>query len=131
MVREASFIPSYFSDEEFACPASVFFQSIFIDGKAEFINESNKKAKAMNYLMQKFQPEGKYKEINIDDKKYLKALNAMALIKIVPNEISAKFKLGQNLSKEKFEHIISELSKRGEAIDTQTIKLMKKFFKDK
>ena len=54
----------------------------------------------------------------------------MAVIKINISEISAKFKLGQHLSKERFENIISELSKRGEAIDTQTIKFMRKFFKD-
>lgn len=130
VVKEASFIPSYFSDEEFACPATTFFQSILIKGKVEFIESIDKKVEVMNLLMQKFQPEGKYKKIDKNNQKYLNALNSMAVVKINISEMSAKFKLGQHLSKERFEHIVSELSKRGEAIDSQTIKLMKNFFED-
>ncbi|WP_072682402.1 pyridoxamine 5'-phosphate oxidase family protein [Arcobacter sp. LA11] len=128
VVEDCSLIPSYFStDKGDACPATHFFKSIIIDGKIEFVENYNEKANALESLMQKLQKEGKY--IPLNDETYKKAINATCLFKLIPNEIRAKFKLGQHLKKDRFERICEHLQERGTKKDLETLKLMKQFYK--
>jgi len=124
VVESCSLIPSYFSStEELACPATQFFKSIIIDGMAEVIESREEKAAMFEALMQKLQPEGKYR--SFDDSDYDKMLNATTVIKIIPKELSAKFKFGQHVTEERFEMILKNLEARGEALDLETLALMK------
>ncbi len=119
-----SLIQSYFSsNDELACPATQFFQSIIIDGNIEFVEDYDEKVLALQKLMEKLQPEGKYKPLN--DEVYQKMINVTTIYKLVPNETRAKFKFGQHLNQERFEMIISYLEKRNNPKDMLTIKLMK------
>ncbi len=80
VVEDYSLLPSYFSsDKGDACPATHMFKSIIIDGTIEFIEEYDKKVKAMGALMQKLQKEGKY--IPLNHEMYKKALNATVVYK--------------------------------------------------
>ena len=124
VVEAYSIIPSYFSsNENLACPATQAFKSIIIDGKIEFVKEYDEKADALSALMQKLQPEGKYKSLH--DKCYQKMINATTIYKLILHDIKAKFKFGQHLNQERFDMIISNLEKRGSDIDLATIKMMK------
>lgn len=104
-----SFIPSYYTDSKNACSATTFFKSIMIQARASFTVELDEKAKYLKEFMEKFQPERKYKNISLEEASYKAMLKSMNLIELEIIDISAKFKFGQNLSKEKLETILKEL----------------------
>ena len=129
IVEAHAMIQSYFSsDEGLACPATQFFKSIIIDGVVEFVEEYEEKVSALSALMQKLQPEGKYKTLS--DAAYTKAINATSVYKLIPKETRAKFKFGQHLTQERFEMILSHLKNRAEEMDIQTIDMMQKSRRD-
>ncbi len=126
VVLPYSIIQSYFSSNDgLASPTTHFFKSISIDGEIEFIKEYEKKVFILEALMKKFQPEGKY--IPLSEKVYSKVINATEIFKLNPNEIRAKFKLGQHLPKERFNMIIEHLETRGSEIDKLSAIEMRKF----
>ena len=129
VVESYSLIPSYFSStEDLACPATQFFKSIIVDGVAEVVKSREEKAAMFEALMQKLQPEGKYR--SFDDRDYDKMLNATAVIKIVPEKLSAKFKFGQHVTEERFEMILKNLEERGDALDFETAAWMRSLRKE-
>ena len=123
VVKAHAMIQSYFSsDEGLACPATQFFKSIMIEGQILFVEDYGEKICAMDALMRKLQPEGKYKPFS--DETYEKAINATTIYKLIPKETRAKYKFGQNLSEERFAMILSHLHKRNNPLDHETIKQM-------
>ena len=124
VVEDYSLLPSYFSsDKGDACPATHMFKSIIIDGTIEFIDEHDDKVHAMSTLMKKLQKEGKY--IPLNHEMYKKALNAVAMYKLVPIDKKGKFKLGQNFNEERYTRVVSHLEERGTPKDLVTIELLK------
>lgn len=127
VVKPFSFIPSYFSGTTSACPATQFFASITFDGEVEIINDLDKKALALNALMQKMQPEKKYEDIEATNPIYKKMLEKTAVFALHVKSSSIKIKAGQNLTCEKKDSLIKQLSERAEKVDLATIELIKKF----
>ncbi|HEU4965495.1 MAG TPA: pyridoxamine 5'-phosphate oxidase family protein [Bacilli bacterium] len=127
VAREFSLIPSYFSDEKLACPATTFFKSVSIRGTTSFVEDLDEKARAFTLFMQKLQPEGGYDPIDPSDKEYRKNLNGVSLIKISIEDLTAKFKFGQNLTENSKEDLINRLEERGTELDQETVEMMKKF----
>jgi len=124
IVETLSFVPSYFSTkEDLACPATQFYRSVSIDGRIEFVDDYKEKVLALSKLMEKLQPEGKYQSMS--KAVYLKAIDATRIFKLIPNEITGKFKLGQQHSKERLELIIKNLEARGTQTDLETVALMR------
>lgn len=124
---EFALIPSYFTDPQMACPATAFFKSVTAFGTAEIVTDLSEKAAAMEKFMQKLQPEGGYDPIDAENPKYRPQLKAVAVVRIVPEEITAKFKFGQNLKEEDRSAVISGLEARGGERDAETVEMMKKF----
>jgi len=77
--------------------------------------------------MHKLQPEGGYDTIDANDPRYIPQLKGVALIKIVPQEWTAKFKFGQNVKGDQRQHIMDGLQERGLDDDLTTIEMMKKY----
>jgi len=128
VTTDATIIPSYFSSSEnLACPASSFFKSIIIDGHADIVENRGEVAKVFLAMMKKLQPEGKY--TSFESNEYDPHFKALSVVKIKTQEISAKFKMGQNLNQERFQMIIEHLQRRGRKIDRLTANSMKKFYK--
>jgi nitroimidazol reductase NimA-like FMN-containing flavoprotein (pyridoxamine 5'-phosphate oxidase superfamily) len=126
VVENYALIDSDFSTTEgFACPATQFFKSVSMDGVIEMVESREEKEKMFQALMQKLQPKGGYKPF--EDKAYDKALKATAVYKLVPSNLSCKFKFGQNLSDERFEMIVEHLKKRATPTDIVTIRLMNEY----
>jgi len=94
-----------------------------IDGEAVVIEDREEKAMMFEALMQKLQPEGKY--LSFEKSVYDKVIKATAVIKIIPKETRAKFKFGQHLNEKRLEMIIKYLKERGEAVDIETVSLMR------
>ncbi|MEK4881933.1 MULTISPECIES: pyridoxamine 5'-phosphate oxidase family protein [Paenibacillus] len=124
---EYALIPSYFSDPELACPATAYFKSVTAYGTAEPVEDISEKASVLSLFMKKLQPEGGYDFIDAEDPKYRPRLKGVAVVRITPDEITAKFKFGQNLKEEERSGIISGLSERNNPRDEETIEMMKKY----
>ncbi|WP_025692788.1 pyridoxamine 5'-phosphate oxidase family protein [Paenibacillus zanthoxyli] len=124
---EFSLIPSYFTDPQMACPATAFFKSVTAFGTAEIVTDLSEKAAALGKFMKKLQPEGGYDPIDAENPKYRPQLKAVAVVRIVPEEITAKFKFGQNLKEEDRSAVISGLEARGGERDAETVEMMEKF----
>lgn len=121
-------LPSYImSDEDLACPATAFFKSVTIDGKAVIIESLDEKRIIFTALMEKLQKEGNYTSFTSSE--YNSALKKVAVVKIEIEEISAKFKFGQNYSKSKHQLIIKNLKKRDKIGDSEIIKNMETLYK--
>lgn len=126
VVKPYSVIPSYFSQTLAACPATQFFASVYIQGSIKELKTPQAKAIVLNKLMEKLQSEGKYEPIAYEKPMYTKMIDKTAIFELTPNHISCKIKVGQNLSSEKLENIMTYLKERGESLDTQTLELMQK-----
>ena len=128
VIVEDNIIPLYFSsDSDLACPATTFFKSVIIDGVAEVVSGREEKAKAFVAMMEKLQPEGKYKPF--ESSEYDKQLSVVAVVKIIVQEMTAKFKFGQNLSRVRFQKVIDHLEQRNDTKDLLTISAIKQFCK--
>ncbi|OAB48140.1 pyridoxamine 5'-phosphate oxidase family protein [Paenibacillus antarcticus] len=124
---EYALIPSYFSNAAMACPATSYFKSVMVSGTAELVLDLSEKGRIFTLFMQKLQPEGGYDPIDPTDPRYNSRLRGVAVMKIIPEHQSAKFKFGQNLSKAAIDNVISGLELRGNSRDQETIAQMKKY----
>ncbi len=125
--REYALLPSYFTDDEMACPASAYFKSVTVRGHAELVEDLEEKASGFSLFMQKLQPEGGYNPITTEDPRYVSQLKAVALIKIIPDEWSAKFKFGQNAREPEHQKVMQGLEQRGLPDDLETLRMMEKY----
>ena len=124
---EYALIPSYFSDPAMACPATAFFKSVTASGEAVIVEDLGEKAKALSAFMLKLQPEGGYDPIAAADPRYVPQLKGVALIKLLPSNISAKFKFGQNLKKSRLNNVLDGLKTRDDNRDSLTAQLICKY----
>jgi len=125
VVEELSFIPSYFSSVSGeACPATQYFLSVIMDGKIVPVNDPKEKVTALNALMKKLQPEGKYRDL--DTARDKNAIDSSQILIFIPETTTLKVKAGQNLSKERFERIIRHLKERNEPKDKKTVEIILK-----
>jgi nitroimidazol reductase NimA-like FMN-containing flavoprotein (pyridoxamine 5'-phosphate oxidase superfamily) len=125
VAKEFALIPSYFSDPVFACPATSYFKSVFIRGRAVLLDDLEEKAHALTVFMEKLQPEGGYELIRADDPKYAPRIQGVAVIEIQIESLESKFKFGQNLNEADRENLISRLNERNVEDDEETVRLMK------
>ncbi|MBL3519024.1 pyridoxamine 5'-phosphate oxidase family protein [Arcobacter lanthieri] len=125
VVQPYSTIPSYFFDTVAACPATQFFASVLLEGMLSFVDNGDEKAKVLNALMKKLQKDGGYEEIAYDKAMYTKMLDKVTVIRLKPQNISCKIKVGQNLNDEKRDKLTQKLENRASNIDMHTIKQMK------
>jgi len=95
VVEERAFLPSYFTSE-LACSATQFFASAFLEGELSLVEDSLKKAQLLDILMKKYQPEGKYLDIEQNLEKYLSMLSKTAVFELQISSWSLKIKAGQN-----------------------------------
>ena len=125
VVKPYAFIPSHFSHTTSACPATQFFASVSLEGEVSVLENNAEKAKGLNALMQKLQPEGHYETISETNPIYTKMLEATAVFYLKAKQTSFKLKMGQNLNKERKIGLIEELEKRGSALDIETVRLIR------
>ncbi|MDQ1340670.1 MAG: uncharacterized protein QG567_1828 [Campylobacterota bacterium] len=123
-VKSYSLIPSYFSDTNSACPATQHFASVMIRGVVEIINNGESKAKALNLLMQKLQPEKGYETIEYKNPIYTKMLDKTSVFKLIAQDVGTKINVGQSASTQKREKIIEKLTQRKTSRDIETLKII-------
>lgn len=121
-----SMMPSYWSAKDYACPASIYFKSAHIRGTGTLVEDVGEKAKALQTMMEKDQPEGGYKPITVDEPLHQGPLKKTAVFKIVPAQIDVKAKFGQNLNATARQNLIAKLEERNDWMDRQTAEEIRK-----
>ena len=118
--RELEFLPSYFEDPKDASLADTLYISVVIKGSASIVQENNEKTLALNGLMKKYQPEGNYDPLRPD----MQVLDEVAIIKITPDSIRGKYKIGQNLRKDERVDLANKIKERNTPSAKDTLKIM-------
>ena len=118
--KNLEFLPSYFFDPDDASLADTLYISVVIKGEAHIVSDVNEKVLALNALMKKYQPEGRYQPM----KKDMEVLEAVAVIKIIPNEMNGKYKIGQNMSKKERMELAKNILNRNSKTAEESLKVM-------
>jgi hypothetical protein len=118
--RELEFLPSYFEDPKDASLADTLYISVVIKGMASLVTDNEEKTLALNGLMKKYQPEGGYDPIQSS----MRVLDAVAVIKVMPNVIYGKYKIGQNMRAENRMDLAEKILKRNTPTAKETLKIM-------
>ena len=123
---EHSIIPSYWISENHSQGATQYYESIQINGIGSIEDDLDIKAKVLQGLMEKYQPEGKFLEVRPDEKGYEKAFKRTGIFKIEPDKIDFKQSLGQTYSDEIQNKIIDHLQERNSTRDQATLEAIRR-----
>lgn len=118
--RELEFLPSYFEHPTNASLADTLYVSVVIKGSGILIDDSVEKTRALNALMMKYQPEGKYEPINSE----MDVINAVGIIRVTPISIHGKYKIGQHLNHKKRQRLAELILERGLPTAKETLHVM-------
>ncbi len=118
--RNLEFLPSYFFDPTDASLADTLYISVVIKGICQIIEGNEEKAFALNSLMKKYQPEGGYEPM----KPEMKVLNEVAVIKVIPQTIRGKYKIGQNLKDAEKLELAENIFKHNSKTARNTLEIM-------
>jgi hypothetical protein len=118
--RELEFLPSYFEDPKDASLADTLYISVVIKGKGKIVNDRQEKMNALNGLMKKYQPEGRYEPISSD----MHVLDEVAIIKVMPDSMHGKYKIGQNLQTGARRDLAEKILERNSSSAKETLKIM-------
>ena len=118
--KNLEFLPSYFSDPKDASLADTLYISVVIKGKGIIVTDNDEKTLALNGLMTKYQPEGGYEPINPQ----MDVLNEVAVIKITPDLIRGKYKIGQNLKNDAKIELARKIFERNSSTSRKTLEIM-------
>ena len=118
--RNLEFLPSYFSDPDDASLADTLYISVVIKGEAILVEKKKEKVLALNGLMKKYQPEGRYTPMRED----MDVLDATAVIKVTPKEMNGKYKIGQNMSKEEKIELATKILDKNSKTAKDTVEIM-------
>ena len=118
--RNLEFLPSYFFDPNDASLADTLYISVVIKGDASIITDVKEKVLALNELMKKYQPEGKYEQMNDS----MEVLGAVAVIKIIPKEMNGKYKIGQNMTIQERIELAENILKKNSKTSLETLEVM-------
>ncbi len=94
--------------------------SVVIKGIGSFVTDRKEKTLALNGLMEKYQPEGQYDPIKSD----MQVLDAVIVIKVTPQTIHGKYKIGQNMNPTDRMDLAQQILKRNSPSAKQTLKIM-------
>lgn len=118
--QSLEFLPSYFTDPKDASQADTLYISVVIKGTGVIVNDRNEKTMALNALMKKYQPEGGYESI----KPEMQVVDEVAIIKIMPNTMRGKYKIGQHLDKTTRLELAKKIIERNSPTAQNTLKIM-------
>jgi nitroimidazol reductase NimA-like FMN-containing flavoprotein (pyridoxamine 5'-phosphate oxidase superfamily) len=118
--QSLEFLPSYFSSPTDASQADTLYISVVIKGSASLVSDVKEKAMALNELMKKYQPEGGYEKLTA----HMKTVEEVAVIKVIPDTIRGKYKIGQHMDKKTRLAIAKKILERNTPTAKDTVKTM-------
>jgi uncharacterized protein len=120
VTADFALVPSYFRSPKLACPATQYYKAVVVRGVVRSVESRQEKALALQSLMEKLQPDGGHEPIE-DNPLYRKSLDTTAVLALSMDEVTAKFKFGQNLPRRARAEVAEKLQARGEPGDTETV----------
>jgi len=118
--KSLEFLPSYFSDPTDASLADTLYISVVIKGNASIVSDKKEKTIALNGLMKKCQPEGGYEPIKPD----MDVLKEVEVIKIIPESLRGKYKIGQDMDMKSRIDLAKQILKRNSPTAKETLDIM-------
>lgn len=118
--KSVEFLPSYFTDPTDASQADTLYISVVIKGTAVLVSDKNEKTLALNALMKKYQPEGRYESIRPD----MQVIDEVAIIKVIPTTMRGKYKIGQHWDKKTRLALAQKILERNTPTAKNTIEIM-------
>ena len=118
--KSLEFLPSYFSDPTDASLADTLYISVVMKGNASIVLDKEEKTIALNGLMEKYQPEGGYEQIKPD----MDVLKGVEVIKIVPESLRGKYKIGQNMDMKSRIDLAKQILERNSPTAKETLDIM-------
>ena len=118
--KNLEFLPSYFTDPTYAEFADTLYISVVIKGNASIVSDKDEKTIALNGLMEKYQPEGGYEPIKPD----MDILKGVEVIKIIPESLRGKYKIGQNMDMKSRIDLAKQILKRNSPTAKETLDIM-------
>ena len=115
--KSLEFLPSYFSDPTDASLADTLYISVIIKGNASIVLDREEKTIALNGLMKKYQPEGGYEPI----KPEMDVLDEVVVIKIVPESLRGKYKIGQHMDRKSRVNLAKQIMERNSPTAKETL----------
>lgn len=107
--REIAFLPSYFSSPTDASMADTLYASVVIKGRSSLVSDRQEKSDALNALMRKYQPEGRYEPIRPG----MGVLDHVAVIRTEPEQVRGKYKIGQHMNRADRAALAAKILERG------------------
>lgn len=118
--KSLEFLPSYFTHPTDASQADTLYISVVIKGKAIIVEDKDEKAIALNGLMKKYQPEGGYEPMTNE----MEVLDEVAIIKVIPESMKGKYKIGQHMQKGEREKLAQKIFEHNSKTAKETLQIM-------
>ncbi|MDE1830002.1 MAG: pyridoxamine 5'-phosphate oxidase family protein [Thaumarchaeota archaeon] len=119
--KELAFLPSYFFEPPTdASLTDTLYVSIVIKGHAELVTDNKQKADALNALIEKYQVEGGYERLEGE----MATVRGVALIKIKPEVMTGKYKLGKYWDPKDKLRIATRIMERAAKKPKRTLELL-------
>jgi predicted FMN-binding regulatory protein PaiB len=112
-------IPSYWVHPESAVMATAYHRTVIFECVATVSEDAAALAEQQTRLLGRYQPEGGFRPVTVDDPLYRGAIAHIAAVRLAVTARRAKFKLGQNRPPDVRGKIVEELRKRGRPNDGQ------------
>lgn len=118
-------LPSYFMDPHKACPATTLYRSAQAHGVLQAIEEPVRKARVLQRLMEKLQPEGGYLPIDAESPLYRAQVNGLLIAGLPLDALTTKAKLAQNRTPAERTTLLERLWTRGLPGDVRALELIR------
>jgi predicted FMN-binding regulatory protein PaiB len=112
-------IPSYWVHREYAGSATAYHRTVIFECTGEIQEEPAAVAGQQVRLLERYQPEGGYRALAVDDPLYRGALAQLAAVVLRVERCRVKFKLGQNRPPDARRRVVAELRRRGRPGDAR------------
>ena len=117
-------IPNHWLGGKHGCLATAFYRSVYVKGVGSLVDDPSEKARALQRLMEKHQPDGGFIPVDHEKPTYAKPMKDVAIFRIDPVFTSMKCKFAQSLTEGVKKRVIGKLLERGSEADIETVREM-------
>lgn len=118
-------VPSWMIHPTHACPASTLYRSVQVHGTLREVVDPAAKARALEALMRRWQPEGRYDPIDPEDAHYAGELRGVLVVHVPFGRVDGKEKLCQNRRPEEISAVLTGLWERGGEGDAEAVEAIR------
>jgi nitroimidazol reductase NimA-like FMN-containing flavoprotein (pyridoxamine 5'-phosphate oxidase superfamily) len=118
-------IPSWMLDPMRACPATTLFRSVQVHGTLTAVEDPAEKARVLEALMRRWQPEGRHRPLDAEDPLYRGELAGVLVFAVPFERVDGKWKLLQGRAPAEIGRILRGLRERGAPGDAEAIEAIR------